>query len=792
MARRDDTLPANDEDAERNPRGQFARRSGILVWLIALAVTLPQAGDLGLTWDEPAYRYSQTVSGQWWSQLIRARSWSELDAVLSPDALVYYWPYGRNGPNLHPPFAGQISLVSYHALGRWMKDVPSRRAASVFEYCLTITILYRFLTRRYGPWVGGVAAGSLLFMPRVHGDALIAATDMPGMMLWAAIAVTFWNALTDDHRARWRIMLGLLVGLTFLEKMSAVAVILPLALWLMIGHLRRTIRRGGGFADWIDGLVSLGAIAAPLVMAAIELRRLIGLLPPPARTDLFVHRPAASWTGVILLCPAVVWGARRLLARIWRGHPTWGTERPALEAVAAVLGIAPTVIWIGNPLWWRETLPRLAHYLMLNTGRRGVLPDIPIYYQGQTYLYTLPWHNAWVLTAITVPVAILLAAAVGVGYSFWVARLDRLPVYFFLHMITLPVVRMFGVPAHDGVRLFLPTFFFLAAMAGWGSAWVAEGLGRLWKGVPINAFRSGLAAILLGTAAWQLARIHPYELSYYNEWMGGSARAWRAGYELSYWYDAFNAPVITELNARLPEGANVDFFNPMATPETFTELQALGQWRADIRIGPRETPAIPFVWHLTQGSTATAFTRLLYAMRPWYESRPTQVGGLRIASVAEPASVSRALALQLLTDAPSGGEEPGFAAPAWIMARAPSLAWCWGVGVPRSGRLNVDERIFSWARREPDGLRDAARSIVARREPITREMARLLAIFKRHDAFDPPDQPTSARLLRERPRALLEAVEIIITRSAAVRTILTHQAYLEHDEIGGFIDDKIR
>ena len=52
-------------------------------------------------------------------------------------------------------------------------------------------------------------------------------------------------------------------------------------------------------------------------------------------------------------------------------HPVWGVERPALETWTAILAFAPLVGWLGNPAWWRETLPRLAHYYMLNTDRRG-------------------------------------------------------------------------------------------------------------------------------------------------------------------------------------------------------------------------------------------------------------------------------------------------------------------------------------------------------------------------------------------------------------------------------------
>ena len=106
---------------------------------------MPTTGDLGLTWDEPAYRYSQMVSAQWWGRSPRARSADELTAVLDPDTLLYFWPYGRHGINFHPPLSGQLSLLTFAAFGDWVKDIPARRLASVFEYVITITVLYHFL-----------------------------------------------------------------------------------------------------------------------------------------------------------------------------------------------------------------------------------------------------------------------------------------------------------------------------------------------------------------------------------------------------------------------------------------------------------------------------------------------------------------------------------------------------------------------------------------------------------------------------------------------------------------------
>ena len=157
---------------------------------------------------------------------------------------------------------------------------------------------------------------------------------------------------------------------------------------------------------------------------------------------------------------------------------------------------------------------------------------------------------------------------------------------------------------------------------------------------------------MLGSSAVSLYRIHPYELSYYNELVGGPRGAWERGFELTYWYDAFNDQVIDDLNRRLPPEAKVDFLNEMTDTAvgTFRICKDLGSLRGDIILGRPDRP-FPYVWLLTQDSKATAFTRLLFAMRPWYASEPRQLDGARVATVADPVAVSRAWALFVLLDA---------------------------------------------------------------------------------------------------------------------------------------------
>ena len=106
-------------------------------------------------------------------------------------------------------------------------------------------------------------AGSLLFMPRLYGQAHLIDTDIPGLLLWAATALAFWKGLHEPSARRWRVAVGILLGLAFVEKMGAVMVLLPLLLWLVVGHLPRTLVRPGGRFDWIDGTLTDGSDARP-------------------------------------------------------------------------------------------------------------------------------------------------------------------------------------------------------------------------------------------------------------------------------------------------------------------------------------------------------------------------------------------------------------------------------------------------------------------------------------------------------------------------------------------------
>ncbi len=765
--------------------GQAWRFSVGLALAIALVAIVPTTGDIGLTWDEPAYRYCQLMTGQWWEELGKVRSAADLKGLLEADTLLYYWPHGRHGMNFHPPLAGQMNLLTYELFGEWLLDVAARRLATALEYAAAVTLLFGFLARRYGVWAGTVAGLALMLMPRVYGDGHVIGTDMPGMLLWGLTAFAFWKGLTEEKARRWRALVGVLLGLCFLEKMAAVMVLLPLMTWLIVGHLFPAFRRATRW-DWLDGLFTTAILAAPIGVAFREVLRLAALLPEPKVTNLFIHRPEARFSGWVLAVPLGLWLVRRLLGRLFLRGKLWGVERPALETWAAILAFGPVLAWLGNPAWWRETMPRLAHYYLLNTNREGSLPDIRIIYFGETYLFSLPWHNGWVLLGLTVPVGILTLGLTGAFLAVFAGKANRLPLFLLVNFVTIPILRMLPTPAHDGVRLMLPTFFFLAALAGYA----AHRLAGSMSGFVGHLFRALVFLMVAGALAHagrSLVSIHPFELSYYNELIGGPTGAWRRGLELNYWYDGFDAEALRAINAKpMPDGSYLGPPNVHENVPTFHELQSLGLLRDDLRLDGEPRGAFPFEWLLTHDSKADPFSRLLFVMTPWYERRPEQLQGARVASIADPTAVSRAFALTILASASGPPAQAQIAPlPDWVARTTPFLARFWGQGLtlaqPRPG---VNGPLFGWARESPEGLRAAAKALARREE--TNDAVRLKQLLTR--GGDPAFERALENVLTIRPQALVEAAEVLITRPEHVRAVLLRQGYTDPETIGGPLD----
>lgn len=252
--------------------------------------------------------------------------------------------------------------------------------------------------------------------------------------------------------------------------------------------------------------------------------------------------------------------------------------------VGLALVLSPLIMVGLNPQWWHSSLERVYFYLVDSANRSDYL-CIPTYYLGIQYYFYLPWHHSFILTLFTVQPLVLA----GFIYGFW--RTARHPLadpwmsHILLHWLSIMFIMMLpSSPGHDGVRLFLPSFAFLAVISALGfKDFVSRALPWVLKRIPRAGQRirktSG-AWLLLGAmlvpSAVILARAHPYELSYFNCLAGGVSGAEKLGMETTYMWETFNDTSCAVINRTLPDSAGVFTMN---NPH-FQFLQRLG------KIGP--------------------------------------------------------------------------------------------------------------------------------------------------------------------------------------------------------------
>ena len=275
----------------------------------------------------------------------------------------------------------------------------------------------------------------------------------------------------------------------------------------------------------------------------------------------------------VLLLP--FWGIWLLLyRRTWRGLLTYLGSLP----------VALVVLIAGWPWIWKDPVAGLRNWVEFFRVHFG----IPQWFAGRLYTNT-PWYLPFVVVAITVPVILLLLAAIGVfsgtkGHAtgsekstpksdrHMTLRLRSLSIsdWAGLHLLgLLTVLGYYALPftsVHDQDRLLLPAFLHLAVLAGDGFAIVVAvltatlaaklrtqgaGISRLYRRV----LTIGLALFFLAPGILGIIRWHPFELSFYSELIGGARGAQRLGMETTYFAGTYGH-FLPELN-RLPADSKV-------------------------------------------------------------------------------------------------------------------------------------------------------------------------------------------------------------------------------------------
>ncbi len=434
---------------------------------------------------------------------------------------------------------------------------------------------------------------------------------------------------------------------------------------------------------WRFGPMLLFSLAAGALFHAIArqfgqaagLAAALALLVQPR---LFAHAHFALADALLAACWVLAWAAfapprpnwrRAVLFGLLLGMamstkaPGWFAPIPfilraalyrdgrAAAALALGLPVALATFYLLNPPLWHEPLAGLATFVHLNTHRQI---NVAILFLGGMYdlHHALPWYNTLVWTAITVPAGLLALAVLGILGVVRRGRADRAGVLLILNWLILLVVRALpGTPPHDGIRLFLPSFAFLAGLAGLGAAqllgrWTAcpppgpialrangrprsardtrQSLGgRHTEYLCVGYFRTAVVALVFIGSAANLAWYAPQWLSYYNLLIGGLRGAAAAGMEPTYYWDALDGEVLGWLAAHTGGDEKVRFGS--GSPENLALMRAWGA------LGVEYRPDAPgrYAWYVIQRRPSACLPPdqwLLKNARPVYRKTLRQSG----------------------------------------------------------------------------------------------------------------------------------------------------------------------
>jgi hypothetical protein len=214
------------------------------------------------------------------------------------------------------------------------------------------------------------------------------------------------------------------------------------------------------------------------------------------------------------------------------GVKDWG--RPALLSVAVWL-----IAWTGMVLlWpWAHEAPIANPIAAIRAALS--FPDIfPVLFDGRISMSdALPrsFHAKYLL--ITTPPVILLLSLIGLGASIrWQRRGRTMPETLLAASLQLWLIAPLAIIAlgrpnvYDGIRHILFVLPAVALFAGWGAAWLVDAM-------PKPEQRT-LMAVVLGMAlalpVFHLVRLHPYQMTYFNFFVGGLEGAY-GRYETDYW-----------------------------------------------------------------------------------------------------------------------------------------------------------------------------------------------------------------------------------------------------------------
>ncbi len=153
----------------------------------------------------------------------------------------------------------------------------------------------------------------------------------------------------------------------------------------------------------------------------------------------------------------------------------------------------------------------------------------------------LPWHYAPVMLFWVTPALILALAVIGsvIAVRQSIQKTNRVMILFPVWLtVVLGSIILLRISVYDGIRHFFLVVPALAVLAGGGGAFVYHWLAKKYSPGAGRRLALIVWSVILfiggGSIFYKMILIHPYQLYYFNELIGGMGGAY-PDYEVGYW-----------------------------------------------------------------------------------------------------------------------------------------------------------------------------------------------------------------------------------------------------------------
>lgn len=263
---------------------------------------------------------------------------------------------------------------------------------------------------------------------------------------------------------------------------------------------------------------------------------------------------------VILLPLFAVW-----LATVYLTSKIRSVNLKKFRLPLAYFLVGPLSAFLFWSLFWPDPIGRIERMIsLIGTGTTG----IQVMFNGKWYSsgIDVPWYYPYGYLAVTTPLPILIFFIIGtIICLIHYVRKHNLTGSLLLLWFFIPLTRYLTPKTGviDGIRHFEEVVFPLAAIAAIGFTsclhffgfFIRPPLGVL-QGVALRKLLTvGLSVGIIGYLAIQIILYHPYQITYFNELVGGVRCAF-GKWDLDYWGTSQKAAV-EWLNENAPLGSSV-------------------------------------------------------------------------------------------------------------------------------------------------------------------------------------------------------------------------------------------